>query len=154
MNMEEKVAKTSNKSKLIIILAILIIGAGVVFMVTGSRDQKGNSKKEDEVNETNKGTQLFKLSDEEARVILQEMRDYGYPEANWTIKDVKVIAYGNNNSYLISYTHVEGKESTALKTIITVELDASNVLEFPGWSYERDLTEYEFKYDRQPLEND
>lgn len=152
--MEENVTKSSKKPLVVIVLAVFMIGAGVGLILTGNNKsflggkEKEDKKDEEVVDEPNKGNVGLGLSNEEAKAILENIKNSTLPEETWTLGEVSVEAKGKDEAYLILYEQIsEDGTSTFLETVIIMQ-DGVGTAELPGWPEgERDLLEYEFVMD-------
>ena len=93
---------------------------------------------------------------------LKDRKNLDLPEEEWTVENVKLLAHGDNDTYLVSYDAVTNTEESqsvvTYKTIITI-VDESISGDFPGWngSVENpdiDLAAYNFVYyeGEEPIE--
>lgn len=153
MEEEKVVKKGNNKSLLIIAVAIILIVIGVVLIVTGNNKSFiANDKKEDkqeQENTDNPTRHIVKgLTNEEAERIIIEKKDTEYAEELWTIGSAVVVAYNDNNEYLVKYSEIDSEFfARELMTIIQVIDGKSEVEQLPGWvEGEKDLTSYNFVF--------
>lgn len=156
--------KDGNKSRLVLLLAVLLIAAGVVLIVTGNNksfiakdkpkeENKQEEPKEDEPEDVNRGN-VATLTEESAKEILNQKKESDLKDETWTIGEVTILAEGNNKSYLISYEKVnEDGSIDVLQTIISIE-NGVGIVELPGWfEGERELDSYEFVYNNDETED-
>lgn len=161
MENEEKVKKSSNKSMLVLFLAVVLIIAGIALMVTGNnksllgdKKESDNDKTEDKADEPDKGLINRELSDEEAQSMISEYKNVYLPEEDWTVGLTVVEGEGKDNSFLVTFQKIDkdGVFVEELETIIHIDPEKGPLVDLPGWKKgEKDLTEYEFKmYENDP----
>ena len=159
--------KNMSKSKLFMLLAVLLIAAGGILIATGnnksfvSKDEPKEENKNQEVEQGNQEQEDTKrgnkdeLDAETAKDIIAKKKASDLSDEAWDLGDVSVIAKGNNNSYLVTYEKINEDGTTELlQTVISIE-NGNGVVELPGWfEGERDLNDYEFVYDTEELEDE
>lgn len=158
--------KKSNKSLLVIVIAILLIGVGVVLILTGNNksflvDDKSNSNtnenkenqdgqnNQEPIDESQRNIIPQSISQEEIVSIILQKKNEDFSEETWYIGAVYTVAHDENNEkYLVKYEEVEEDGTIRnLLTIVTV-LGNEKYVEMPGWEEgERDLTVYNFIYE-------
>ena len=152
---EEKKKKMGDKSIIIIAVAVLLIAAGAILILTGNNksllsNDKKEEKKEEEIQEPTddpkRGMDPTRLKDEDARELIDKAKQERLPEEPWSVGMAKVIAHGNNDTFLVDYEQVDEEGFVShLLTIITYKDGVGTVGELPGWfEGERDLAEYGF----------
>ncbi len=158
-----------SKSPLVlIVLAVILIGIGSYLVFSGNNASLFGGKTEPEkVEPTPEPTpepepepepipdRSIKPADEvleNISIYLNDRKNLDLPDEAWTIENVRILAYGNGDSYLVSYDAItESEEYQSVinyNTVITI-VDESISGEFPGWNANvdsRDLAGYEFVY--------
>lgn len=154
---KEKKPLLGNKSIIIIAIAVLLIGAGAVLILTGNSKNLISTDKDKTENKTQDETSKPEdepkraiqkdLTDDAAFDILEKEKEEKLSDEVWSIGAVEVLAHSNNN-YLVQYEQVETEGfSKQLLTIITIEDGNGIVKQLPGWvEGEVDITSYNFEY--------
>lgn len=157
---EEKKAKKNNLPLIIMAVAVLLIIGGVVLIFTGnskslvSNDKKNNNTEEKtDTDDSKRAMDPSKITIEDITEMLNEAKAKSEDGETWTIGSVSILAHGNNNAILIAYDKVDSEGFvTVVNTIITFPEGKASFVEFPGWTEEKDLSEYEFISDEEDLE--
>lgn len=151
---EKKAPKKNNTPMLVIGLAVLLIVAGIVLIVTGNnksflaKDKDENVPQED----GNREVTPVELKVDNAIELIEKEKIKA--NEDWTLGNLEIIARGNNNTFLVKYDKEYDTNLETVQTIITY--DGENwTVEFPGWPEGSvDLTSYNFVYNNEePIED-
>lgn len=144
MEGEEKVTKKKNNlPMLVILLAVVLIGAGVFLYMNDKDDSLKGDEETPEAPE--KVVPRKDLTNEDAKSFLDEYKANNLPEETWTIENVEVLGEGLDFSYLVHYTRINEDGTTEDMETVLVKGDDGTTVELPGWHVgEKDLKEYNF----------
>ena len=167
---------SKSKSPLVlIVLAVILIGIGSYLVFSGNNVSLFGGKVEPEEGEPEPVPEpepepipdrpiqpVDAVLAENITNYLKDRKDLDLPGEEWTVENVKLLAHGDNDTYLVSYDAVTNTEESqsivTYKTIITI-VDESISGDFPGWngSVENpdiDLAAYNFVYyeGEEPIE--
>ena len=160
--MEEQKTKKNKTPMIVMAIAVVLILAGVVLLVTGnnksflgSDDKKENKNTEEQEkpveptepeDDPNRGLVPVVLSEEEVIQLILNKKQSEFSDETWSLGAVTIIGHDEKNEkFLVSYEEI-GEDGTVVvkQTIVSVLNEEKNV-ELPGWiEGERDLTVYNF----------
>lgn len=146
--------KKNNTPMLIMLVAVLLIGAGIALVMTGNNNAlfgKGKDSGEGTENDPTRTNIPTELTVEKATQLIKAEQEKD-PSDIWTLGEVKIVAKGDNQTYLITYEKTIEEGTDVLQTIVTNSA-GEWVIEMPGWfEGEKDLESYNFVYENETVE--
>ena len=138
-------------------VAVLLILVGIGLIVTGNNNSllgKKDKKENNEEQEQQKRSVVpVDLTTEEAVQLLVDEKANKYAEEAWTLGEVRVLARGENGTFLVLFDKVYETNTETLQTVIAYG-ENGWVVDLTGWPEgSKYLSEYNFKYfDVEPAE--
>ena len=146
--------KLSTFVYLFIIFVLVIALIATYYIKKETHSTVENNITDNNVNDnTTSVSNIKEMSKDLAYSILKKYKDEKLKDANWSLGKVELVAYGDNNTYLVSYEEINNDDYTEELTTVIQLKDGEWTTELPGSSgYSDDsFAKYNFVYYGQKL---